>query len=188
MKILVMQASPNEDGLTATMGKAALAGAEAAGAETELVHIRKLDLGSCRACEDGWGRCRQESLCVIEDDLENVRGKMSEADGIVLSTPVYFGDVAEVVKNLLDRLRRCEQAGPADPRVEGTAVLGIAAAGGGGGGGPTCLVAMERYFAHHGMPIFDMMIVTRRSRDYMLPAAREAGERLVRYLEQQREG
>lgn len=188
MRILVMQASPNEDGLTASMAKEAMAGAKAAGADTELVHLRELKLEACRACDDGWGKCRRESLCIIEDDIEMVRDKMAAADGIVLSTPVYFGDVAEVVKNFFDRLRRCERAGPEEPRVEGRWVLAIGAAGGGGGGGPTCLVATERYAAHMGMPIFDQMIVTRRSREYMLPAARAAGEQLVKYIEEQRAG
>ncbi len=183
MRILVMQASPNEDGLTASMAKQAMEGARTAGAQAELVHLRKLELGACLACEDGWGKCRRESLCIIEDDFESMRDKMAAASGIVLSTPVYFGDVAEVVKSFLDRLRRCERAGPAEPRVEGRWVLGIAAAGGGGGGGPTCLVAMERYCAHLAMPIFDTLIVTRRSREYMLPAARAAGEALVRHIE-----
>jgi len=188
MRILGLQASPNEDGLTAAMAKQALAGAKAAGAETELLDVRKLKLEACLACDDGWGRCRREGLCVIEDDLEMVRTKMSEADGVVLSTPVYFGNVAEVVKNYLDRLRRCERAGPGEPRVEGLWVLGIAAAGGGGGGGPTCLVAMEHYYSHLQFRVFDQMIVTRRSRDYMLEAARGAGERFVRYIEEQRAG
>lgn len=188
MKVVVMQASPNEDGLTAVMAKEAMTGAQAAGAETDLIHLRKLQFGACLACEDGWGKCRRESLCIIEDDLENVRGAIASADAIVLSTPVYFGDVAEVVKNFFDRLRRCERAGPEDPRLEGRWMLGIAAAGGGGGGGPTCLVGMERYCAHLGLPIFDTMIVTRRSRDYMTPAARQAGERLVRYVEEQQAG
>jgi len=186
VRILVVQASPNEDGLTATIAKEALGGAADAGAETEVVHLRKLELKACLACGDGWGRCREESLCIIDDDLEVVREKMAAADGIVLSTPVYFGNVAEVVKNYLDRLRRCERAGPADPRVEGKWLLGIAAAGGGGGGGPTCLVAMEHYFAHIGWPIFDMMIVTRRSTDYVIPAARQAGAQLVRHIEAER--
>ena len=187
MRIVVMQASPNEDGLTASMAKQAMAGAQAAGAETELVHLCNLNLEACRACDsDGWGRCRRESLCIIEDDMELVRGKIAEAHGVVLSTPVYFGEVAEVVKNVLDRIRRCERAGPAEPKVEGRWVLAIGAAGGGGGGGPTCLVAMERYCAHLGMPVFDQMIVTRRSREYMLPAARGAGERMVSYIEEQR--
>jgi multimeric flavodoxin WrbA len=167
------------------MAKAAMDGAQAAGAETELLNLRKLHLDACRACDDGWGRCRRESLCIIEDDLELVRAKMAEAAGVVLSTPVYFGNVAEVAKNFLDRLRRCERAGPVDPRVEGRWMLNIAAAGGGGGGGSTCLVAMEHYCSHMGLPIFDAMIVTRRSRDYMLPAAKGAGERLVRYIEEQ---
>ncbi len=188
MRILVMQGSPNEDGLTASMAKEAMAGAKAAGADTELVHLRKLKLEACRACDDGWGKGRRESLCIIEDDIEMVRDKMAAADGIVLSTPVYFGDVAEVVKNFFDRLRRCERAGPEEPRVEGRWVLAIGAAGGGGGGGPTCLVAMERYAAHMGMAIFDQMVVTRRSREYMLPAARAAGEQLVKYIEEQRTG
>jgi multimeric flavodoxin WrbA len=185
MRVLVLQASPNEDGLTATMAKEAMAGAQAAGAEAELVHLKKMKLEACLACEDGWGRCRRESLCIIEDDLESVRTKMSDADGIVLSTPVYFGEVAEVVKNLFDRLRRCERAGPAEPRVEGKWVLGIAAAGGGGGGGPSCLGVMERYWAHMGLPVFDQIIVTRRSREYMIPAARQAGEAFVKYMEEQ---
>ncbi len=185
MRILVLQASPNEDGLTATMAKEAMAGAQAAGADSELVHLKQMKLDACLACEDGWGKCRRESLCIIEDDIEALRTKMSEADGIVLSTPVYFGEVAEVVKNFFDRLRRCERAGPADPRVEGKWVLGIAAAGGGGGGGPSCLGVMERYFAHMGLPVFDQMIVTRRSREYMVPAARQAGEAFVKYIEEQ---
>jgi multimeric flavodoxin WrbA len=188
MRILALQASPNEDGLTASMAKQAMAGAKAAGAEVELVNLRKLKVEACRACDDGWGRCRREGLCIIEDDLEMVRGTIAAADGVILGTPVYFGDVAEVVKNCLDRLRRCERAGPGDPRVEGKWMLGIAAAGGGGGGGPTCLAAMERYYAHLGLPVFDQMIVTRRSRDYMLPAARSAGERFVAYIEEQRKG
>jgi len=187
MRILVMQASPNLDGLTARMAKQAMAGAEAARAETEMLDLRKLKLGACLACDDGWGKCRREGYCIIEDDLELVRGKIAACDGFVLSTPVYFGDVAEVVKNVLDRIRRCERAGPLDPRVEGKYVLGIAAAGGGGGGGPTCLVAMERYYAHLGIPVFDQMIVTRRSADYMLRAARAAGERFVRHIEEQRQ-
>jgi len=185
MRILAMQGSPNQDGLTATMAKAALAGAEAAGAEVELVHLKEKKLEACLACEDGWGKCRRESLCIIEDDLEELRTKMSDADGIVLSTPVYFGEVAEVVKNFFDRLRRCERAGPADPRVEGKWVLGIAAAGGGGGGGPSCLTVMERYWAHMGLPIFDQMMVTRRSRDYMVAAAGQAGEAFVKYIQEQ---
>ena len=175
MRIVALQASPNEGGLTASMAKQALSGAARAGAETELVHLCQLSLESCRACDTGWGLCRQEGRCVIEDDLEAVRAKMAEADAVVISTPVYFGDVAEVLKAFFDRLRRCQFAGPEDARLSGKYLLGIAAAGGGGGGGPTCLVSMERYYAHMGMRVFDELIATRRSREYMLETAELAG-------------
>ncbi len=185
MKILALQASPNLDGLTASMAQQALAGAQGAGAETELLHLCQLNLASCRACENGWGQCRQEGRCVIDDDLEQVREKMAAADALVLSTPVYFGDVAEVLKAFFDRLRRCQFAGPEETRMSGKYILGIAAAGGSGGGGPTCLVSMERYYAHMGLRAFDQLIVTRRSRDYMLEAAHRAGAALVGYVQEQ---
>jgi hypothetical protein len=46
---------------------------------------------------------------------------------------------------------------------------------------------MERYYAHIGLRMFDQMIATRRSRDYMLAAARDAGGAMVQYVEEQRE-
>jgi len=187
MRILALVGSPNQDGLTARMAKQALAGAQTAGGEIELVNLCDLKLDACLQCDDGWGKCRDESLCIIEDDLELVRGKMAAADGLVLSTPVYWGNLSEVFKNFLDRLRRCERAGPEEPRVEGRWVLGIAAAGGSGGGGPDCLIAMQHYYAHLGLAAFDQMIVTRRTEEYMLRAARAAGEKFVRYIEEQRQ-
>jgi len=182
VKVIGVQTSPNLDGLTATMAKRALAGARKAGAETALIPLRKLEIAACLACEQGWGRCRREGLCIIEDDFEKVRGALAESQALVLSTPVYFGEVSEIAKNFLDRLRRCERAGPGEPRTQGLFVLGIAAAGGGGGGGPSCQVIMERYCVTLQWRIFDMMTVTRRSREYMLRAARAAGAALVEFV------
>ncbi len=117
MKILAMQGSPNVDGLTAKMAKQAVAGAGAAGAKTELLALCELKLGACRQCDDGWGQCRREGTCIIDDDFDGVRQKMAAVDGIVISTPVYWGNLSEVFKSFLDRLRRCERgAGRAQGR------------------------------------------------------------------------
>lgn len=178
MKTLVIHASPNDDGLTATAAEAALRGAQAAGAEGELISLRKLDIQACRACDEGWGLCRSENRCVTEDDFQQVRTQMSQADALVLVTPVYFGDLSEVLKSYLDRLRRCEFTF-ADSKLAGTPVLLMAAAGGGGGGGPTALHALEVYCNHLRLPVFDWLVLTRRNRDYMLVAAQAAGEALV---------
>lgn len=186
MKVLGIQTSPNTDGLTATVAVEALEGAKSAGAEIELVHLKQLKIESCRQCENGWGRCRREGMCIIEDDLEGVRDKMRAADALVISTPVYFGDVSEVTKSFFDRLRRCERHWTGESWVKGTPVLEIAAAGGGGGGGPTCLVSMERYFGVIGLPVFDGIIVTRRNRDYKIAAAKAAGAALVAWTKEQK--
>lgn len=185
MKVIGIQTSPNKDGLTATIAQMALDGAASAGAQTELVHLKAANIEACRQCENGWGRCRREGLCIIEDDFEGLRQRMATADAFVISTPVYFGDVSEVTKAFLDRLRRCER-NIESPSLKGTPVLSIAAAGGGGGGGLTCLVSLERYYSVLKWPVFDSMIVTRRSREYMLVAARAAGEKFVAHVEQQK--
>jgi len=185
MKILGIQTSPNLDGLTATMAKAALEGAGAAGAKTELIALKKLRIEACRQCNEGWGICRSEGNCVIEDDFDQVRAKIKAADGMIVSTPTYFGDVSEVTKSFFDRLRRTEM-GAEESFTEGTWALSIAAPGGGGGGGPTTLIALGNYFGICRMPIFDAMIVTQRSRQYMLEAARQAGKAMVEHIQKER--
>jgi len=183
MKVLGIQTSPNVDGLTASMAQAALRGAAAAGAETELLHLRKLDLHTCLACEQGWGICREERRCIIEDDFESVRQAIGAADAVVVSTPVYFGEVSEITKVFFDRLRRCEWGVGEDSPLYGTPVLAISAAGGSGGGVVTALEMLERYVAMVGLPIFDYITVTRRSMDHKLGTAEEAGRRLVEFVE-----
>ena len=180
MKVLGLNGSPNQDGLTATMLRSALDGAEEAGATTEAVHMTELCLGACRQCDAGWGLCRTEGRCIIEDDLESLRGKLREAHALVIASPVYFGEASEVVKSFFDRLRRCEVAGPEDTPLSGRYVLGIAAAGGSGGGIVSCQQILERYISHLRMQVFDLIPVTRHSRSYKVDAARAAGAAMVR--------
>lgn len=182
MYVVGLNASPNEDGLTATMLKAALEGATVTGAATSLIHMKSRKLLACRQCEDGWGLCSREGQCIIEDDFQQLREDLCQADALIVSTPVYFGEVSEVAKNFLDRLRRCEQCGPAKSPLEGKLALGIAAAGGSGGGIVSCQQVLERYFQHLNMTIFDLIPVTRRSRSYKVDTALAAGEALVEAL------
>ncbi len=181
MKILAIQTSPNHEGLTATCARQVLHGARQAGAEVELVHLCDLDIQRCRQCEDGWGACRSEGCCVIEDDFPAVREKLWAADALVLSTPVYYGDLSESCKAFLDRLRRCEAPRAEANKLRGKPVLGIAAAGGGGGGTVTCMFTLERTFSHIGMEVFDLLPVKRRTKEYVLPALEGAGEALARW-------
>ncbi|MEN6347129.1 MAG: flavodoxin family protein [Armatimonadia bacterium] len=179
MRVIGLNASPNQDGLTATMLISALDGAREAGAEIELVHMKTLKLKACRQCDNGWGVCRSEGRCIIEDDFQALREKLRGADALIFSTPVYYGEASEVAKNFLDRLRRCENPAPGEKPLVGRYAIGIACAGGGGGGTVTCQQALERYFQHLGMKIFDLIPVTRLNRSYKTALAAAAGKALV---------
>ncbi|MGD8237674.1 MAG: flavodoxin family protein [Armatimonadota bacterium] len=184
MRVIAVQGSPNVDGLTSTGAQRALDGAAAAGAHVELIHLRNADIRLCLACDEGWGKCREEGVCVIEDDLEPTRQKLYAADALVVSTPVYFGETSEIVKAFLDRLRRCERGAKERSPLPGTPVLGIAAAGGSGRGTVSCAQMLERCFSHTGMRLLDILPLTRWNRDYMLPALEGAGRRLVALAEE----
>lgn len=178
MRVVALQTSPNTDGLTATMAEAALTGARSLGAATELIHLRQRKIEACRACEAGWGRCASHGECVIGDEFAAVRVAMEEANALVIVTPVYFGDVSEVTKSFLDRLRRCEWGGEA--RLRGKPVLAISAAGGSGGGVVSALAQLERYIQILGLIAVDLITVTQRSRPHKVATAEAAGAALVR--------
>ncbi len=108
MKILAIQSSPNEDGLTARTAKAVIEGAKAEGASVELVNLNEVIVKPCMACDGGWGQCRREGTCVIDDEFQALRDKIQAADALVFATPVYWGDLSESAKLFLDRLRRTE--------------------------------------------------------------------------------
>ena len=178
LKCLAIQSSPNLDGLTASLARVVLRGVEAEGGETELIHLNRMDVGPCTACDDGWGRCR-EGDCVLEDDFEAIRGKIREADAFVFATPVYWHDLSESAKIFLDRLRRCE-ASSGRGTCRGKKAIGIASAGGSGSGAVKALLSLEDYLRRVGFEIFDLVPVTRFSKDHKLPMLEAAGRRLAR--------
>lgn len=180
MRILVIQSSPNTDGLTAACANAAIAGIEAAGAAAENVRLADLSLSSCRQCGNGWGGCRTKHECDgISDAFQALHQAAISAAGMALVTPVYWGDLSESLKCFTDRLRRCEASLGDQSRLAGKPALLVAAAGGGGGGIVSCLTNMERWAQHVRMRPTDLIGIKRINRDHMLVAIRAAGEALV---------
>jgi len=178
MKVIALNASPNQDGLTAAAAEALLAGVAEAGAEVKLMHLCDLNLVVCQACANGWGQCRTEGDCIQEDDFEGVRQEIIAADAWVLATPVYFGEPSEIARVLLDRLRRCN-IGPQGGQLRDKDFVGICAAGGTGRGIGTCAEVLERISSHMGMRLADLLLITRRSRLYKLDMLKAAGRALV---------
>lgn len=183
IKVVGIQSSPNLDGLTCQLAEAALDGAKSEGAQTELVHLNRLRLESCKAHDRGWGTCRDEGKCLIEDDFQTLREKINKADALVFSTPVYFGDVSESAKRFLDRWRRCESFNHQASLLNGKMVIAIAAAGGSGGGAVSALRSLETYLRWLQFTVFDLVTATRVSKDHKLDMLKAAGRRIVASVE-----
>ena len=105
MKVIGLNGSPRKNWNSAQMLEHALKGSAAAGAETELIHLIDLNATGCRSCfackrigGKSFGRC------AVRDDLTDILNRILEADAVVISAPVYFGDVPGMVRNLFERL------------------------------------------------------------------------------------
>jgi multimeric flavodoxin WrbA len=176
--ILVLWASPNDDGLTAECAQAAAKGIQGAGGACRLVKLNELGIGSCRACGDGWGTCRDEHRCQVEDGFQALHAELREAEALAVVTPVYWGGMAEAARNFFDRLRRCENEWRGGA-LAGKPMLAVAAAGGSGNGTLSCLADFERLAAHLGMRLVDAIPVKRYTKQYQLAAVEGAAAALA---------
>jgi len=99
IKILGIVGSPRVGGNTEYIVAETLKTMEKDAVETELVRLSDKEIKPCDACL----LCRTKGDCWIEDDLNLIFNKMINADGIILSSPVYFGSATPQIKALIDR-------------------------------------------------------------------------------------
>jgi multimeric flavodoxin WrbA len=105
MKVIAVNGSPRKTWNTAMLLEHALAGAAGSGAETELVHLYDLEFKgciSCFACKKIGGK--NYGRCAVNDGLTPILKKISEADALILGTPVYFGAETGEMRSFLERL------------------------------------------------------------------------------------
>ncbi len=189
MQILILSGSRNPEGQTARAINAVRRGISAAGGNSESIFLTELKLERCRQCdEDGWGLCRSEGRCTIEDDFSSIVEKIEAADVTVFATPVYFGDLSESMRGFLDRLRRTHFPrimaaaqgipGPA-PFGQGTPAIGLCYAGGSGNGTISCCANLERILQTCGFDVVDMIPARRQNLEVKLPMLELTGKWLV---------
>jgi multimeric flavodoxin WrbA len=182
--IAILWASPNDGGLTAACVEAAKTGIAQAGYAFEAFKLTDLGLRACQQCGTGWGPCRNENECILLDGFAKVHHAVQRAQGLVVVTPVYWSEMAESAKNVLDRLRRCETMRQDASPLQGMPMLAIAAAGGSGNGTISTLQQMERFAQHVGLRLVDAIPVKRISSGYQLPAITGAARMLCDLIEQ----
>ncbi|MGH4121005.1 flavodoxin family protein [Clostridium sp.] len=182
MNIMIITSSPNIDGLTAACALAAKIGVEMGPAIACVVNLNTLNIPSCHACGNGWGTCRTEHTCQVQDDFQKLHKSMAEADGYIIITPVYWGDMSESLKTFTDRLRRCEATNGEKNNLASKPFICVAAPGGTGNGCISCLSSFERFVDHVKGVKYDFIGVTKISKDYKLTTIREAAKSMVQSL------
>jgi multimeric flavodoxin WrbA len=102
MKVVALNCSPAMDDEDITLIlKPFLEGMKEAGADVELFHAGELNIEPCQNKLNCWLKTPGE--CSIEDDMQMLQPKLSEADIWVFATPVYLDGMSGQMKNLLGR-------------------------------------------------------------------------------------
>ncbi len=105
MKIIAVNGSARKNWNTHILLREALRGAEAAGAQTELVNLYDLDYKGCIGCL----ACKVKNgvslgRCAVNDGLKPLLDSIDACDGFILGSPIYLGDVTAMMRALWERL------------------------------------------------------------------------------------
>ena len=164
MKAIAIFGSRNPKGQTAQAADNLLDAMVAKGIQFEKFFLPAMKFELCRQCEDtGWGICKSEGQCVINDDFGLLVDKLRKSDIVIFATPVYFSDLSESMKSFLDRLRRISMNEGGQEGIKGKFAIGICVAGGDGGGSPRCLFNLENILIRCGFNVMDLIPVRRQN-------------------------
>jgi multimeric flavodoxin WrbA len=183
MDILMISGSRNPEGQTAQAADALLRGVADAGGQCERFFLPQMRIERCRQCEDnGWGICRTEGQCVIEDDFAMLVDKLRAADAAVFANPVYFGDLSESLRAFFDRLRRICIHEEGRQGIEDKLAIGICVAGGRGLGAPACGLSIEKAMLNARLDAADVVLVRRQNGAIKQETLEITGRRLSDYV------
>lgn len=99
MRVLGIMGSPRLGGNTDRLLDAALKGAVDQAAEVEKVIVDRLDISPCR---EHYG-CLDDGQCVIRDDMDVLYPRLTQADCVMVASPIFFYGVTAQLKALIDR-------------------------------------------------------------------------------------
>ena len=105
-KIMIIDGGPRKSFNTASMlqkfaeGVASVSNA----IEVNTIRLYGLDYKGCMSCMACKIKGKASNVCKFKDALTPVLEEIAEADGLVLGSPIYFGDVTGQMRTFLERL------------------------------------------------------------------------------------
>ncbi|HEY0196601.1 MAG TPA: flavodoxin family protein [Methanobacterium sp.] len=126
VKVIGIIGSPRRGSNTEIYVKKALESVENLGAETEIINLGKAEIEPCIGCDI----CKNTGECAIYDDMVEITRKLQEAQGIIIGSPVYFGNVTSQTKIFMDRSRPLRIDFKLKDKVAGAISVGASRNGG----------------------------------------------------------
>ena len=99
MKILILSGSPRKGGNTELLLDAFIRGA-AKHHHVQIVSVRDYKVNPCLGCNACF---KANGICAQKDDIAIIYEKMSQADMLVIASPVYFYGISAQLKAIIDR-------------------------------------------------------------------------------------
>lgn len=99
-KILIIEASGQKKGLGSKLVDEFISRFNENDYEFMRIHLLDKDINYCKGCKS----CFKNGRCPIEDDVDEIIERISEADGIVFVSPIYGMMIAGQLKTLIDRI------------------------------------------------------------------------------------
>ena len=100
MKVLIINGSPRVNGNTAAALDEMKKIFSVEGIESVDVHVGRLELHSCVACMS----CMKTGKCVFDDAVNKTAPILAECDGVVIGSPVHYGQAPGALTSFLSRL------------------------------------------------------------------------------------
>ncbi len=101
MKITILNGSPRKEN-TAAMVDAFAEGAREAGHEVEILHVGKMKIAGCLACEYCHGK--GGGKCIQRDDMDKVIPAYMDCDMVVFASPIYYFDMTAQMHAAIQRV------------------------------------------------------------------------------------
>ena len=100
MNILILSGSPRKGGNTDLLVEAFVKGASQKH-HVEVVSVRDYKVNPCMGCNACFKN--KDKTCAQKDDMPLIYEKMSQADMLVIASPVYFYGLSAQLKTVIDR-------------------------------------------------------------------------------------
>lgn len=105
-KIIIIDGGPRKNMNTAQLLQRFAEGVKSVGNDVEVKTVRLYDLDykGCVSCMSCKLKGNVSNICRFKDALTPVLEEIAQADGLVLGSPIYFGEVTGQMRTFLERL------------------------------------------------------------------------------------